>query len=130
MTDGTASRSESVSHCGLARYLSILGGSFPPSVRARFWPISDCERGLLIEGPAHDRSSNRLAARCVSSDKRATGSRPGAFQAMSERPAHGPVRFKRRAVAERASLTLLGKARVGRVSSPGLTGRQLHNAPR
>ena len=41
---------------------------------------------------------------------RATGSRPGAFQAVCERPAHGPVRFKRRAVAERAFLTLLGTA--------------------
>ena len=61
---------------------------------------------------------------------RATGSRPGAFQAISERPAHGPVRFKRRAVAERASLTLLGGASVGRVSSPRLTGRQLRNMPR
>ena len=40
------------------------------------------------------------------------------------------MRFERRAVAERASLTLLGTARVGRVSSPRLTGRQLHNTPR
>ena len=61
---------------------------------------------------------------------RAAGSRPGAFPAVCERPAHGPVRFKRRAVAERASLTLLGGASVGRVSSPRLTGRQLHNMPR
>ena len=61
---------------------------------------------------------------------RATGSRPGAFQAVCERSAHGPVRSKRRAVAERASLTLLGRASVGRVSSPRLTGRQLHNMPR
>ena len=49
---------------------------------------------------------------------------------MCERPARGPVRFKRYAVAERASLTLLGTARAGRVSSPRLTGRQLHNTPR
>ena len=61
---------------------------------------------------------------------RAAGSRPGAFQAVCERPAHGPVCFKRRAVAERASLTLLGAARDGRVSSPRLTGRQLHDTPR
>ena len=40
------------------------------------------------------------------------------------------MRFKRYAVAERASHTLLGRARAGRVSSPRLTGRQLHNTPR
>ena len=40
------------------------------------------------------------------------------------------MRFKRYAVAEQASHTLLGRARAGRVSSPRLTGRQLHNTPR
>ena len=51
MTDGTTSKSESDSSCELARYLSVLEGSFRPSVKARFWPISDFERGLLVEGP-------------------------------------------------------------------------------
>ena len=40
------------------------------------------------------------------------------------------MRFERRAVAERASLTLLGTARVGRINSPRLTGRQLRDTPR
>ena len=97
----------------------------------RFKRYAVAERAsLTLLGPAHNRSSNRLSALCVSSDKRATGARPGAFLAVCERPAHGPVRFKRRAVAERAFLTLLGRASVGRVSSPRLTGRQLHNMPR
>ena len=103
MTDRPASKSESVSPCELARYLSILEGSFRPSVEARVWPISDCGRRLLIGCPTHSWSSDRLAARCVSSVMRWPSGLP--------------------------SPSWVRPALAGSVP-PRLTGRQLRNTPR